>query len=56
MPMDLMHRGMRQPGPRAAMEFDVVFLCSELDREEKGDTEKAEGGELPPFEMPDTDT
>lgn len=54
MPRDLMHRGPRPPGPRAAQEFEEMWLCDELDAEDKaaGETEKAEPGELPPFEFP----
>lgn len=64
MPRDLMHRGPREPGPRAAWEFHEVWLCNELDAEEKeADEDESqerkkertpeayEAADLPPFEV-----
>ena len=49
-----MYRGARPFGPRAAIEFEVVYVCMELDAEDRAeeDTEKAPDGDAP-LELPD---
>ena len=50
MPRDLMHVGPRTPGPRAALEFEEVWMCASLDEEEKD--EEQETGERPETPTP----